>query len=87
VLLCPAPTEPSLRGADHCSGQPELSRAGNSSGMSPADQYSGHTAMHDCAACPTCNSKETLSPSTGCCGQTAMQDWYIYKRATARNAE
>ena len=52
--------------ADHCTGRPELSRAGNSSGMlSPsADQYSGRTPMRDCPACSTCNSKETLSPST-----------------------
>ena len=41
-----------LRGTDHCTGRPELSRAGNSSGMlSPsADQYSGRTAVCDCAA-------------------------------------
>ena len=53
--------------------------------LSPsADQYSGRTAVHDYAACSTCNSKEVLSPSTGhCCGQTAMQDLYA-KRATAR---
>ena len=78
ALLSTAPAKLSLRGADHHTGQPELNRAGNSSGMlSPsADQYSGRTAMHDCAACSTCNSKKVLSPSTShCCGQTTVQDW------------
>ena len=39
-------------------------------------QYSGHIAMCDCAACSTCKSKETLSPSADhCCGQTARHEW------------
>ena len=67
-----------LWGADHCTGRPELRRAGNSSGMlSPsADQYSGHIAMRDCAACSTFKSKETLSPSVDhCCGLTVRHEW------------
>ena len=70
---------------DHCTGRPELSRAGNSSGMlSPsADQHSGHIAMRDCAACSTCNSKETLSPSVDhCCGQTVRHKWRRWSPST-----
>ena len=41
-----------------------------------ADPYSGHIAMRDCAACSTCNSKETLSPSVDhCCGPTVRHEW------------
>ena len=40
ALLSPAPAKPSLRGAHQHTGQPELSRADNSSGMlSPSYYY------------------------------------------------
>ena len=44
--------------------------------LSPStDQYSGHIAMRDCAACSTFKSKETLSPSVDhCCGLTVRHE-------------